>query len=74
MGNDSSLQGNVLQWVALSIAGYVTVSWLQGLSTRDKASFRMMFHSKALVFTTLAFPTIAFVSYGTSFWTAPFSN
>jgi hypothetical protein len=32
----------------------------------------MMFHSKALVFTTLAFPTIAFVSYGTSFWTAPF--
>ena len=66
------LTGNLLQWVALSIAGYVTVSWLQGLSTRDKASFRMMFHSKALVFTTLAFPTIAFVSYGTSFWTAPF--
>lgn len=68
----AELTGNVLQWVALAIAGYVTVSWMQGLSRRDKASFQMMFHSKALVFTTLAFPTIAFVSYGTSFWTAPF--
>ena len=68
----AEVTGNVLQWVALAIAGYVTVSWMQGLSTRDKASFSMLFHSKALVFTTLAFPTIAFVTYGTSFWTAPF--
>ncbi len=68
----AEMTGNRLQWVAFSLAGYVTVSWMQGLSTRDKATFRMLFHSKALVFTTLAFPSIAFVSYGTSFWTAPF--
>ncbi|MBT3426809.1 MAG: MFS transporter [Gammaproteobacteria bacterium] len=64
--------GNILQWVALAIAVYVTISWLQGLSHRDPASFGMLFHSKALIFTTLAFPTMAFVAYGTSFWTAPF--
>ena len=68
----SYVTGNILQWVALAIAIYVTLSWMQGLSRRDSASFGMLFHSKALVFTTLAFPTMAFVAYGTSFWTAPF--
>jgi MFS family permease len=45
---------------------------MQGMSARDTPTYRMMFGSKALVYTTLAFPTIAFVTYGTSFWTAPF--
>jgi MFS family permease len=42
------------------------------MANRDRATFGMIFHSKALMYTTLAFPTIAFVTYGTSFWTAPF--
>jgi MFS family permease len=66
------LTGSTAQWIALAVAGYVTVSWMQGMSARDTPTYRMMFGSKALVYTTLAFPTIAFVTYGTSFWTAPF--
>ncbi len=64
--------GSVAQWVALAVAVYVTVSWAQGMAGRDRATFEMIFRSRALMFTTLAFPTIAFVTYGTSFWTAPF--
>lgn len=64
--------GGVAQWVALGIAVYVTVSWAQGMHQRDSATFQMIFGSRALMYTTLAFPTIAFVTYGTSFWTAPF--
>lgn len=64
--------GSFAQWVALGVAIYVTVSWAQGMASRDRATFEMIFRSKALMYTTLAFPTIAFVTYGTSFWTAPF--
>jgi MFS family permease len=64
--------GSVVQWLALGVAVYVTVSWAQGMAGRDRATFEMIFRSKALMYTTLAFPTIAFVTYGTSFWTAPF--
>ncbi len=64
--------GNVAQWLALGVAVYATVSWAQGMAGRDRATFEMIFRSKALMYTTLAFPTIAFVTYGTSFWTAPF--
>ncbi len=64
--------GSFAQWLALGVAVYVTVSWAQGMAGRDRATFEMIFHSRALIYTTLAFPTIAFVTYGTSFWTAPF--
>ena len=66
------LTGSPAQWIALGAGCYVSISWAQGLRARDRATFEMIFHSKALIFTTLAFPTIAFVTYGTSFWTAPF--
>ncbi|MEE4300156.1 MAG: MFS transporter [Pseudomonadales bacterium] len=66
------LTGSVAQWCAIALAGYITFSWVQGLKARDAATHAMMFRSKALIFTTIAFPTIAFVTYGTSFWTAPF--
>ena len=63
--------GNVKQWVALGIGVYVSFGWVQSLQVRDPATFAMIFKSKALVYTTLAFPTIAFVTYGITFWTAP---
>jgi MFS family permease len=66
------LTGGVAQWLALGVALYVTVSWAQGMQQRDRATFEMIFRSRALIYTTLAFPTIAFVTYGTSFWTVPF--
>ena len=67
-----NLTGSTAQWTAIGIGAYITFSWAQSLAIRDPATFAMMFRSKALIFTTLAFPTMGFISYGTSFWTAPF--
>ena len=66
------LTGSVAQWVATGIGVYVTVSWAQSLKSRDPATFAMIFGSKAMIYTMIAFPTIAFVAYGVGFWTAPF--
>ncbi len=63
--------GNIKQWLALGIGFYVSVGWVQSLQVRDPATFAMIFRSKALIYTTLAFPTIAFVTYGIGFWSAP---
>ncbi len=65
------LTGNVPQWVAIGIGVYVVFSWAQSLAARDPATFAMIFRSKAMIFTMLAFPTISFVTYGVGFWTAP---
>ena len=65
------LTGNLPQWLALGIGVYVTFTWAQSLKARDAATFHMIFGSRALIYTTLAFPSIAFVSYGVGYWTAP---
>ena len=64
--------GSVVQWIALGIGAYITFSWAQSLKGRDPATFAMMFRSRALIYTTLAFPCIAFFTYGASFWTVPY--
>ncbi len=64
--------GSVVQWIALGTGVYITFSWAQSLAGRDPATFQMMFRSRALIYTTLAFPTIAFLTYGASFWTVPY--
>lgn len=66
-----ALTGSVAQWVTLSIGVYVCFTWAQSLGVRDPATYAMIFKSKGMIFTLLAFPTIAFVTYGVSFWTAP---
>ncbi len=65
------LTGSVAQWIATGLGVYVTFSWVQSLRSRDPATFAMIFRSKALVYTLIAFPTISFVGYGVGFWTAP---
>lgn len=62
---------NVPQWLALGAGVYVTFSWAQSLKARDPATYQMIFKSKAMVYTMIAFPTISFVTYGVGFWTAP---
>ena len=66
------LTGSVAQWAVLGLGAYITLTWAQALAKRDHATFQMIFGSKALIFTTLAFPTISFASYGLGFWVAPF--
>lgn len=63
--------GSIAQWVALGVGVYVTVSWAQSLKARDPATYHMIFKSKAMIYTMIAFPTISFVGYGVGYWTAP---
>lgn len=65
------LTDNVPQWLAIGIGIYVVFSWAQSLAARDPATFAMIFKSKAMVYTMIAFPTISFFTYGVGFWTAP---
>jgi MFS family permease len=66
-----ALTGSVAQWVALAFGVYVTFSWGQSLRLRDPATFALMFRSKSFIYTMLAFPTMAFVGYGSGFWIPP---
>ncbi len=65
------LTDNLPQWLALGTGIYVTFSWAQSLKARDPATYQMIFKSKAMVYTMIAFPTISFVTYGVGYWTAP---
>ena len=58
------LTGSIGQWVVLGIGVYITLTWAQLLKKRDAATYHMLFGSKALIYSVLAFPTISFVSYG----------
>ncbi|MEM1230837.1 MAG: MFS transporter [Pseudomonadota bacterium] len=64
--------GSIAQWIALGTGAYITFSWAQSLKGRDPAAFAMIFRCRALIYVTLAFPTIAFLTYGASFWTVPY--
>ncbi len=66
------LLGSPEQWIALGVAVYAALSWAQGLALRDPPTFTMIFRSRALMYSCLAFPCIAFVTYGIGFWGAPF--
>ncbi|MEM7016562.1 MAG: MFS transporter [Pseudomonadota bacterium] len=65
------LTGSVAQWITIGIGVYVSFSWAQSLASRDPATFAMIFKSKGMIFTMIAFPSISFVTYGVGFWTAP---
>lgn len=65
------LTGSIAQWIALGLGVYVTFSWAQSLRARDPATYAMIFGSKAMIYTMIAFPTISFVTYGVGYWTAP---
>ncbi len=64
--------GSPEQWIALGIGVYAAFSWAQGLARRDPPTFAMIFKSRALIYASLAFPSIGFVTYGIGFWAAPF--
>ena len=67
-----SVTGTAAQWIALGIGVYAAFSWAQNLSLRDPATFAMIFKSKTVIFTSLGFPCLAFVTYGLGFWGPPF--
>ena len=65
------LTGSVEQWAVTAFGVWVTFTWAQSLKIRDPATHKMMFGSKAFVYTMLAFPLMAFIGYGGGFWIPP---
>lgn len=64
--------GTPTQWIALGIGIYAAISWAQNLAISDRATFAMIFKSKAMMLTVIGYPCIAFVTYGVGFWGPPF--
>ncbi len=65
--------GSPIQWIALAIGIYSVGSWIQGLSIRDHATFRMVYGSPTIAFAMTGFACIAFVTYGVGFWMLPYA-
>lgn len=64
--------GTPAQWIALGIGVYAALSWAQGLSYRDPATFSMIFKCRSVIYTVVGFPCISFITYGLGFWGPPF--
>lgn len=62
----------LLQWIALGIGVYITITWIHFQKLTDPACYGMMFKSKAFLASTVGFPAISFVTYGIGFWSPPF--
>ena len=68
----TALTHSAAQWAALGVGVYAAISWVQVLQLRDPAVHAMVFGSKALLACCVAFPSVAFVTYGIGFWSSPF--
>ncbi len=68
----SALVGTPVQWIALGIGAYATVSWAQALALRDREAFAMIFRTPTLHYAALGFALLAFTGYGIGFWAPPY--
>jgi MFS family permease len=64
--------GNPAQWIALGVGLYAAVSWAQALRLRDPVAFTLVFRTRSLQLSALAFSFLAFTGYALGFWVPPF--
>lgn len=62
------LTGDVPQWAAYGLGVYAVISWIQALKHRDPPTFRLIWGTPLVVLLVIAFGSISFVTYATSFW------
>lgn len=62
------LTGDVPQWAAYGLGVYAVYSWIQSLKHRDPPTYRLIWGTPLVVLMVVAFGSIAFVTYATSFW------
>ena len=62
------LTGDVPQWAAYGLGVYAVVSWIQTLKHRDPPTYRLIWGTPMVVLLVIAFGSISFVTYATSFW------
>jgi len=61
--------GSPEQWITLGVGTYATFSWTQNLKHRDPVAYTLIFRCKTMVFATIGYASITFVTYGFLFWT-----
>ncbi|HEY0013892.1 MAG TPA: MFS transporter [Allosphingosinicella sp.] len=66
------LTGDWPQWLAYGLGVYAIFSWIQSLKHRDAPTYRLIWGSPVVVILAIAFGSISFVTYATSFWIPPF--
>jgi MFS family permease len=62
------LTGDAPQWGAYGLGVYAIFSWVQSLKRRDPATYRLIWGTPTVVLLAIAFGSISFVTYATSFW------
>ncbi|HEV2866054.1 MAG TPA: MFS transporter [Allosphingosinicella sp.] len=64
--------GDGPQWAAYGLGAYAIFSWVQALKHRDLPVYRLIWGSPTVVLLAVAFGSISFVTYATSFWIPPY--
>jgi len=62
------------QWFLLAIGYYAIFSWASALRSRDAETFALTWGSPAFLCTILGYGVVAFISYSTSYWGAPYGE
>jgi MFS family permease len=62
------LTGDAPQWAAYGLGAYAIFSWIQSLKHRDPPAYALIWGSPVVVVLAIAFGSISFVTYATSFW------
>ena len=68
------ITGNWPQWAAYGLGVYAVFSWIQSLRFRDPATHALIWGSPTVVIMIVAFGSIAFVAYSSSFWFPRFAE
>lgn len=64
----SWLTGTPAQWAAYGLGVYAIFSWVQSLKRRDPPTYKLIWGSPLFMLLAVAFGSISFVTYATSFW------
>ena len=62
------LTGDWPQWLAYGIGAYAIFSWVQSLRHRDLPAYRLIWGSPVVVILAVAFGSISFVTYATTYF------
>lgn len=67
-------QSTMQQWLFVGVGVYAVYSWASALRASDPATFAMIWRSPAFICTTLGYGMVAFTSYASSYWAAPYAE
>lgn len=73
MGLLVKLTGDLVQWAIYGVGFYAILSWVQVLRFRDPGAYALIWGSRPVVIAIGAFGCLAIMTYGYSFWVAPFA-